>query len=217
MIELRKLRKLLLDSLAAELEGRGFVYKARTQDYSKETPTARRDLHISFVNHKHDFDAVAYVGVQHRGLLDLLDRLMPTRSKQEKSQISYVGTELGYVATGTPYRWHVETTGDVIAVHSDVLLALDTHAFPFWERFSSVEEILSVTSGDDLTAQLYSPFDHIRAQTALAAAFLLGQKRAFNELIKSKTQLLEGKHPSELHVFLEFAEELATHWPKKAN
>ncbi len=85
--------------------------------------------------------------------------------------------------------------------------AVSELAIPYFERFTSLEEVLLVCSVDvhgGLSPSINNPMDLPRAKTAIAAAFLLGRREKFDRLVEEKTEFL--KHKSKQRPdFAEFA------------
>ena len=212
MAQLKDLRKALLEQLAHNLAPKGFKYM-KPQEYYRDTTTTRESFHIGFINHKTDFDVVVYIGLRCKPLIELLDKVAPMLTKQEKVHISAVGNELGNLTQVGQKRWEVSSEVDISKVTADILSAFETFALPYWERFSSLEEILAVTAGDDRASWIHSPFDGTRAETAITAAFVLGKKDVFEDIVKHKTQLLKDRHDINFQSFATLADTLAKNWP----
>jgi hypothetical protein len=215
MTTLKDLRRTLLTELASELSTKGFKYE-KPQTYYRATSATRESLHIGFINHKADFDVVVYVTVRFRHIIDVLDQFTTGLDNQEKIRIASVGNELGNLSQGAQRRWTVSSETDIPAVRSSIISAIETVAVPYWERFPSLDDVLAVTSGDDRASWIHSPFDDIRAKTAILAAFALGKKDEFDDLVKRKFQLLRDREDLDFQSISRLANALATSWPEQS-
>jgi len=164
-------------------------------------------------NHQHDFDVTTFVGLRHKSLYEALLKFAPECSAQERVHIASIGTELANISSEAQRRWAVCSDADISQACFAIILAFDKIAVPYWERFSSLNEILATTSDDDASAWIHSPIDTTRAQTAITAAFVLGDKAEFEALVRRKIEYLKGKPKYELQAFTRLADQLSKSWP----
>lgn len=222
MTQLQTLRKALLSQLADKLRPRGL--KRKEQDFCKVIPGVEQVFHIAFIKHKDDFDLSADVAVRHNTVENLVHEFESTvprpawaaLSKKDQADTATVGAELGNLSIGRPRYWTVRSEADLTSVCEGVLDAFEKIGGPYLERFSSLEEVLTVLSGDDKDSWIHCPFNDVRAKKAIAAAFLLGRRETFEKLVESKTLYFKDRKDPSLPAFIPpftaFAEYLAKRW-----
>jgi hypothetical protein len=206
------LKEKLLQTLAFRLAAKGFRrgIGSRSQDFFKDVATGRYFVHLTFIDHSNDFDTVVNVSVRHNALLKLARSITPMLSEPEGVHLAFVGAELGNIYEGRQKRWTVVDEADIQEACSGIVQAFESVGEPYLEHFSSLDEILAATAGDDNTAFLHSPFHGTRAKTAVAAALILGKQELFRHLVDQKTQFLKERDDFELPSFIAFAEVLAS-------
>ena len=207
MTRLKELQEQLLSQLATKLNAKGF--KRKEQSFHRDIPGGKQIFHITWIKHQSDFDITGDVAVRHDVLEELVNESNPRLSKREKSQTASIGAELGNLSMGQPLRWTVSSEADIPEVCEGILAVLESVGLPYLQRFSSLEEVLSALSFDDQDAWLHSPIDHIRAKRAIGAAYWLGRRETFTQLVKLKTQFLKNRKDFGLSEFMSFAEKLA--------
>jgi hypothetical protein len=131
----------LIANLRSRLTAWRFVKNRRSFERSVSTTTWY--LHLTFVNHLHDFDVVTDDAVEH---------------VRERKRVCIVGAELGNLRGTGQHRWGVSSPGDVPRVASDIVDLLESTGQPFLERFSSLTEVLRVLRNSPNEARLIMPF-----------------------------------------------------------
>ena len=119
-----------------------------------------------------------------------------------------LGCELGNLTGEGQYRWSIADKADVVKAASGVVEKFRAVGLPYLERFSSLEIVLEVLSGDDKAAWLHSAIHDCRAMRAIAAAYLLKRKQECLELIEKKTHFLEQRNSFGLNGFPEMTSAL---------
>ena len=211
-ISRRNLKELVRQTLAKVLAVKGFKHggRRRNQDFYKDTAAGRQFLHLTFIDHKDDFDIVVNVSMRYVALIKLVDGINQLLSEPEGPHFAFIGAELGNISEGRQRRWTVVDESDVRGVCTGIMEAFETIGEPYLERFSSLEELLSATAGNDRASFLHSPFDGTRAKTAVAVALLLGKQELFRHLVDQKMQYLRERDDFELPSFMAFAEALGS-------
>lgn len=207
---LKNLQEKLLAQLAVDLKPKGF--KRAKQTFTKKISVGKQIFHIAFVERNTDFDVVADMAVRYDALEDLVNSARTNLSKREKLQTASIGCEIGNISGGEQKRWTVSGEADIAPVCSGILADFEAIALPYLEKYASLDEILSVLSGDDASAWLHSPLHGARAQKAVGAAYLLGQKDTFDKLVESKTAFLKERNDFGLSKFVAFANNLSENW-----
>jgi hypothetical protein len=184
MTKLRELRNALLHDLANALKHKSF--KRRGQSFERQSRDHRDLFHISFVDHEEDFDLTGDVAVRHHALENLVNQFRPQFTAKEKEDTASVGAEFGTLIGDSERRWTVAEPSDIAAASAQVLTDFEVIGLPYFERFDSLEEVLAVTSREDLEGCRHSPIDHERALRAVGAAYLLRQFHEARRLIESK-------------------------------
>jgi hypothetical protein len=89
-------------------------------------------------------------------------------------------------------------------------------ALPYFEKFSSLEEILAACSSDDnrIYPLTHCPSNLARAKKAIAAAFLLGKKNGFDDLV-DRYLTRETPDPQSLTDFLVLVRGLQQKWAER--
>lgn len=204
------LKERVLHCLAKILGPKGYKRdnKKRSQDFYKNISVGRYFVHLTFIDHNYGFDIVVNVSIRHDALVELVKQVNSFLTSPEGYHFAFVGAELGNISDGKQKCWTVVDENDVQEVCIGIMHAFETIGEPYLERFSSLEEILIATAGDNPAAFLHSPFHGTRAKTAVAAALLLGKQELFSHLVDQKTQYLKERRDFEISSFISFVEAL---------
>ena len=212
--QLASVRETLLLRLNTQLTTIGF--RRNGQSFSRAFHGGKGLFHVAWIPHQSDFDVTADVAVRHDAIEDLVNKFDSTirpawavLSKKEQTMTATVGAELGNLSIGMQRRWTVTSEADVATACPSILEAFKIIGVPYLQRFSSLEEVLSVLADDDKASWLHCPFHDVRAKKAIAAAFVLGRRELFGKLVESKAQFLKERKDPGLSGFLSFAEHLA--------
>ena len=225
MPTMKPLKNQLLECLSSRFGELGFKYQATKKTFWRDTPQASHDFQITFANYRHNsgyyFNVGAYVGVEHKALMELREEVNRNIETTKQHSLWGVSTYLiNIVGADEMTEWNVFSEEDIPGVCERIMEAFKQVALPYMERFSSLEEILAVTMKDDGTGGLYSPLNTMRAKTAIAAAFVLGKRELYEHLVDQKTEYLKKRgnswapnFTSALSEFRSFVGELGKRWP----
>ena len=208
MNELRLWQRELLGAVGCCVAPLGFEQNPKQQSMRKRTDFGHVVFHLSFVNHRSDFDVTADVGVRYDKVEELIhgdDKLL---TKVERAETCTIGCELGNLSGGGQKRWTVGSKADIPGVTESVMVALTTVGLPYLEKFSNPDQVLETLSGDGPDSWLHSPLDGSRAKRAVAMAFLRKGTDAAVRLAQRKADFLESKRDFALRDFHLFVESL---------
>jgi hypothetical protein len=215
MGRLRELMDLFLKQLAEPLSKHGFKYRSLRQHYYRITSTGKDFLHIAFITHHDNFDITADFAVRNDAIEDLINYHLPNYiiTKDKKWTVT-VGAQLGNVANLTveERRERVATEEDIPRALAGIIAQFETIALPCYSRFSSLESILAIASGDGKESRLFTAGPVGRAQVAFAGAYILRDKRLFEELEQRKMSLLQETKDLGVQDAINFAETLKSLW-----
>lgn len=214
-------------SLARELRPYGFSPRYMERSYRRVTPYGFDAFGLSFVRTVRPvLIAHVHAAVRHDRVEDLCNRRALDLDAAQRRATCTVGGDLGELFTPGDLRlWVIEREVDLV----DALLGI-THAFrnlalPYFDRFASLEEVLRICREDRVdrwrqSPEIHSPSPLRRAKTAIAAAFVLQDRAAFDDLVVRKARLLRrvlGRYDrSLLDRFNRLAVELDRDWPRSA-
>ena len=165
---------------------------------------------MCFVRHADDVDVIGQIGVRFDAIEELKDgfKAKPPFPVPKKLMTYTLGGEFGNMVGEGQRRWTIADDQDVATAASGIMEKLKTLGLPYFERFSSLEKILDVLSGDDKAAWQHCCLHGDRAMSAIAAAYLLSRKEECLDLIQRKTLYLESRNDPDLPYFLEMARAL---------
>ena len=153
------LHKALLDALTPRMAGWKFV-AAHRHFKRQAAPGTLWFVHLTFINHVDDFDAVVDVAVQFM---------------RRRESVCVVGAQLGNIAGVGQTRFRVARAEDVPAATEGILAEFASVGLPFLERFSRPDEVVAVLRRGGREADLISPLSdrherYIRGLEAMIAA-----------------------------------------------
>ena len=140
-MKVAELHSMLIDALKSRLDGWNFI--ASQRHFEKRVDGKRWFLHLSFVNHQADFDAVANVAVEY---------------VRNWKRVCIFGASLGNIEGIGQKRFGVSNPTDVPAAADGIVEQFRRVGLPFLERFSRPQEVLSVLKAGGGEALLISPF-----------------------------------------------------------
>ena len=140
-MKVAELHSILIDALKSRLDGWKFV--ASQRHFERRVGEKRWFLHLSFVNHQADFDAVANVAVEY---------------VHNRKRVCILGASLGNIEGTGQMRFGVSNPTDVPAAADGIAEQFRRVGLPFLERFSQPQEALSVLKAGGKEALLISPF-----------------------------------------------------------
>jgi hypothetical protein len=140
-MKIAELHTTLIDALKPRLDGWKFV--ASHRHFKKQIDDKRWFLHLAFINHQSDFDAVADVAVEY---------------VHNRERVCIVGASLGNIEGIGQKRFRVSNPMDISAAADGIVEQFRRVGLPFLERFSRPQEVLSVLKAGGKEALLISPF-----------------------------------------------------------
>jgi len=158
-----ELQNALLAALATALGERGFRYIKKEQHFRQKGESATFYLHIAFVQHVADVDAIADVAVTYQ---------LPG----EEHGVT-IGVELGNWTEIGQHRWRVAALADAPGAAADIVHWFERIAVPFFERFRSPAEALAVLEANGREADLVSPFPEYRERSRNRLRMALAKDR----------------------------------------
>src|SRR5882672_9807293 len=126
-MKVAELHSMLVDALKPRLDGWNFVDSHR--HFKKQIDDKRWFLHLAFINHQTDFDAVADVAVEY------------VRNRQ---RVCIVGASLANIEGIGQKRFRVSRPTDISAAADSIVEQFRRVGIPFLERFSQPQEVISV-------------------------------------------------------------------------
>ncbi len=208
MADFKQIQEVLLVRLAAAVKLGGF--RRSRQSFRRATGWGWQSFHVSFVPRPHDFAVTADVAIRHDAIEKLVSENSGPLSKQASREVATLGNDLGYLSTGQPLRRDMRGVADLPIVCAQILSAFESTGLLFFDRFSSLADVLEALSAVGNSGRLYLPLDDVRAQKAVAAAFLLGRRDTFHRLVGQYQRYLEQNgNAFGLSQFVPFAEKLA--------
>ncbi len=188
----------LLDFLKQELEPHGF--KKSHQSFYKKIPIGRQIFHLAFIPYKDVVEIRADVDIRHEEI-EKLDKIVLDEAYDIRT--ATIGVELGRLANRNSMIWSLDDPSLIPVVGMDILNAFWEIGWPFLDEFTSLEKIYKVLISDDLPISNYLLIDHVRAEKALLAAFLLN-KKDMDTIIDAKLSYLLKKRDPNLTSFIKF-------------
>jgi hypothetical protein len=139
-MKVAELHLMLIDALRPRLDGWKFV--ASLRHFEKRIDEKRWFLHLSFINHQADFDAVSNVAVEY---------------VRNRKRVCIVGASLGNIEGTGQKRFRVSNATDIPAAADGVVEQFRRVGIPFLERFSQPQEVIAVLKAGGRDALLISP------------------------------------------------------------
>lgn len=197
---LKQLQTQLLRELSVVAAQEGFDSKPRGQDFFRKTSSGWISFHVSFIPHgDRDFDVTVNVALR----VDAVENVIGENPKGPT-----IGAELGNISHGKPKRWTVASEADIKPVAATIGEALRDIGNPYLQRYSALDNMLSLLSRNDLEAAVHNPFHDMRCKRAVALAYLLGQYDVMERLIEQGKSFLHSRGDRGLPSFLQFAEKV---------
>jgi hypothetical protein len=106
-------------------------------------------MHLTFINHANDFDAVVDVAIEY---------------VRNRKRVCIFGAQLGNIAGVGQTRHRVGGERDIPAAVEGILSELNAIGIPFLERLSRPDEVLSVLKRGGREANLISPLKETHAE-----------------------------------------------------
>lgn len=152
------LHRPLLDALIPRMSGWKFV--ARERHFVKRpTEGIVWIMHLTFINHVEDFDAVVDVAI------DFV---------QGKKIVAVIGAPLGNIAGVGQTRFRTTGLQDIPKVVEGILEEFQRVGIPFLEKYSDAAKVLAIVKEGGREAGLISPYESLRPQKIAALEEMLG-------------------------------------------
>ncbi len=155
-MSLKPLHDYFLGQLATKLEGWQFVPSHR--HFRRSRGAVTHYVHVSFINHQFDFDALIDVSVEFT---------------KGRSRLCIIGAELGHIEGCGQSRFPVSSEASAKQSAGYAFECFVRVGAPFLERFSNPTETLRVLSAGGPEARLTSPLQVVREQAIQAMRSLV--------------------------------------------
>jgi hypothetical protein len=188
----------LLDYLKQEMEPYGF--RKSRQSFYKRITIGRQIFHVAFIPYKYNVEINAYVDIRHEEI-EKLDKII--LGEAYDIETATIGAELGLLANSNSKIWSLNDRSLIPVVGIDIMDTFWRIGWPFLDEYASLEKIYDVLISDDLPISDYLLIDHVRAEKALIAAFLLNRNDIEMVIDKKLSYLLRKRNPY-LKDFLNF-------------
>jgi hypothetical protein len=202
MFESSIIKDKLLGLLAREVSLFGFIRHGKSHSFYKTTPFGKQAIHINISSDKRTLSVSVNMAVRFNKLEDVVNQVHGHLTNIEKRNTFSIGVELGNYEDGRPQYQQMHSDADVSSCVSEIVDGIVTVALPFFERFSTLQSVFSVLSGETKESQRLCPFDHQRAERVCASAYLLGLNTEFHKLSLSMAEMLERNRDRQKQDFL---------------
>lgn len=221
---LQELRKEFLTILADALTPLRF--KRRGDNFYRAQPYGKDIIEMTFVSHPGlDFEAEIFIGVRHDVVEEIVNAHCPHIPKELLKWTATVGNRLDNMTHSVDWKWKISENVDLKQeVRNLMESAVRGIALPYFERFSSLEEVLQVLSRwDDESERMEMAIDFPSAgMSAIAAAYVLENRNEFYHIFNSflpvyKERAEQGNfvYESGLPEFLALADDLKKRWAEQ--
>lgn len=207
---LRDLERNLLVETGRRLSRLSFSPQPRAQTFLRSIDGGQVAVHLSFIEHDHDFDVTADVAVRFDAVEDLVHRSNMLLTKKQKGATFTLGAELGNLESGEPYRLIVTSGGDVDQVAEKLIEKIEAVGLPYLEQYSQPEAAYDLLSRDDRDVWVHCPIHAERAKRACALLAVLGRNAEIDALGRQKLSFLQSVSDPGTAVFSRFLKDLAS-------
>jgi hypothetical protein len=179
------------------------------QEFRREIDGGRSVVHLSFIEHQEDVDITVDVAIRFHAVEDLVNHFQTLLSDKEKSETHTLGSELGNLERGEPFRLTLANKDDVSRVAEEVVRKFMAIGMPYLEQYSRPEAAYSLLARDDREAWIHSPIHAERAKRACALLFVIGKRAEAHSLGVQKLSFLNSVNDPSSAAFSRFLDELA--------
>jgi hypothetical protein len=127
----------------------GWKFVASRRHFTRQFEATRWYMHLAFVNHANDFDAIVNVSVEY---------------VRNRKRVAIFGAQLGNIAGVGQTRHRVAAERDIPETVEGIVTEFNAVGMPFLERFSRLPEVLSILKRGGREAGLISPFQDMHAE-----------------------------------------------------
>ena len=202
-----KSRKLLLRELDVRFGALGFSRQSHSfhgDHYDRHIADGRQSIAIEGYKRREYFElGTAFVSIHIETVERLVARFEETSPLIRPEDVTFrptVGIRLDPSWTFAR-SWKptcIKAEQDAIEAAERFVPYVMSHATPFWVRFSTLEQIFDVLSGDLKQAREYSLPDYVTIERAIALAFVLGGTDRARHIADTKIPTLDAKTSSEV-------------------
>ncbi|MDH5232439.1 MAG: hypothetical protein OEZ58_21680 [Gammaproteobacteria bacterium] len=203
----KDLQKILLAGFGKRLAKYSFKARPRSQSFIRPTQSGYNSVHLSFINHKDDFDLTLDIAIRFDEVEDMVNEFNQHLTKKEKARTCTIGIELGNLTKGTQRRWTISSESDIQPVIDELMDEFTLHCEPYFEKYSTLTSVYEVLSSDERDSSINSPIHASRAKRSLAAANLLGSGNLEKERDR-RIQFLEQMKDFGLKSYIEFTKSI---------
>ncbi len=189
---LREAERELLRLMGTRLDRIGFATRAKGQSFHRDTDGGRESIHLSFIEHEHNFHATADVAIRFDAVEDLVHRSNKLLSKREKASTFTMGAELGNLEDGEPYRVTITAREDLEQAVEQLIRKVEMVGLPYLEKYSHAEAAYDLLSRDGRDVWVHSPIHAERAKRACALLAVLGRHSDVQSLGEDKLSFLKS-------------------------
>lgn len=223
-IRLQELKKEFLGLLADALTPLGF--KRRGEDFYRLQPYGKDIISVTFVSHPElDFKVKLDIGVRHDTVEEMVNAYCPDMPKNMVKWTDTIGNRLDNLTRQfTEWQWEISEEADLKReVRNLMETAIHGIALPYFQRFSSLEEVLCILSKWDEESHRKKMLLDIPAtgMKAIAAAYILNKRDVFDDLLLRFIPSYEERAREDIDCeqglphFLALAEDLKKRWSER--
>ena len=184
---------MLLKQLDGNLKGYAFKLKISDWSFKRKTSYGFDEIMFSFTTYREQCtEPVLRVGLRNEEICSIVNPHTDIWGEKLKKFNLTVSTGIQYLVNdGSTSRWSLQTEEDVAPAVAGIMHLVHNFAFPYFERFSSLEEILDVCASRD-QSKAFNSVSEVRPAFGLAAAYLLGDRERYNSVLADLTDYIES-------------------------
>jgi hypothetical protein len=189
-----KAKASLLEELGRRLRAEGFPSRPSGYSFRKKTPLGSVAVHLNIAQYESEFHAAVHVSVRFDAVEDLVNACNELLTAAEKKKTATFGCELGNLRDGRRREWRVvvgrSDVGKIAGEMADLVFEM---GLPYFNRYSSPEEVYAVFSSDDVDAGIHVAPPLWRGERAVALGFVLGGVAEATRMMEMKRSYLRGR------------------------
>ena len=207
MIDVKAAKKLILSGIAECAARDGFTSKISEQAFYLAKPFGRCIIHIGFIPHRTvDVDITADIAVRINVVETLVNENRANLSAREAESTATLGGDVGNLSEGKQKRWNLTAVNQSSEVSCLIYSKIREIAWPFFDRYSDMRNILTVLTSSAPRDWVLSPGHSARSCRAVALAFALGGGDNISAVVQICESLLLEKDPDALPEFSAFVD-----------
>jgi hypothetical protein len=205
MIDPKAAKKLILSSIAELASIDGFIARINDQVFHLVKPFGLYILHVSFIPHgKTDLDLTVDIAVRVHAVERLVNEIRPDLSPSNAEKTATLGGDIGNIHEGRQKRWTITSLDELPRVIPTIYSEVRAVAWPFFERYSNMRNLLAVLSSLSSNDWRLAPGHLARCRRAIALAFLVGSADGIAAVTNACEILLAEKDLLALSEWREF-------------